>query len=306
MSYTVGQVSVWNGVGWKQAVSPFWSPSPGSVSAYSTGTTINFPGTAHTDSAWVEVIGSANAGKALGMAIGLHVSAANTSTLIEIAKGTAGGEVVILPKTPVGSWILGGERTQRNALFIPIEINQGDRISARIQGARTTGSATIYTPITVQAANTTTATALDVYGASTATSKGVALSDTANVYVEVTGSATTAYGALIAVASAGTTTMQTRSGLITIATGAAGAEVDIFSKSYLQTTSEQVVWNAPYVGLAANDVFYSSGTVNNANPATFIGNNIWPVFIPQGTRIAAKASIGTASQAQIAVIGVRP
>jgi hypothetical protein len=306
MSYTAGQVSVWNGVGWEQAVSPFWSPSPGSVSAYGTGTTISFPGTAHTDSAWVQLIGSANAGKALGMAIGLHVSAADTSTLIEIAKGTAGGEVVILPKTPVGSWVLSANNTQKNALFIPIEINQGDRISARIQGARTTGSATIYSPITVAATNTTTATALDVYGANTATSKGVALSNTANVYVEVTGSATTSYGALIAVASAGTATMQNRNGLITIATGAAGAEVDIFSKSYAQTNAEIVIWNAPFVGLAANDVFYSSGTVNSANPATFIGNNIWPVFIPQGTRIAAKASFGTASEAQIAVIGVRP
>jgi hypothetical protein len=306
MSYTAGQVSVWNGVGWEQAVEPFWSPSPGSVSAYGTGTTIAFPGTAHTNSAWIQLIGSANAGKALAMAIAVHVSAADTSTLIEIAKGTAGGEVVILPKTPVGSWVVSTNLANRNALFIPIEINQGDRVSARIQGARTTGSATIYTPITVEATNTTTATALDVYGASTATSKGVALSNTANVYVEVTGSATTAYGALIAVASAGTTTLQTRNGLITIATGAAGAEVDIFSKPYAQTTAELVSWNSPFVGLSANSVFYSSGTVNNANPATLIGNNIWPVFIPQGTRIAAKASFGTASEAQIAVIGVRP
>jgi hypothetical protein len=306
MSYTAGQVSVWNGVGWEQAVEPFWSTTPGSVSAYGTGTIINYPGTAHTDSAWIQLIGSANAGKAIGMAIGLHVSGADTSTLIEIAKGTAGGEIVILPKTPVGSWALSATRDLRNALFIPLEINQGDRISARIQGARTTGSATIYSPITVQAANTTTATALDVYGASTATSKGVALSNTANVYVEVTGSATTAYGALIAVASAGTTTMGNRSGLITIATGAAGAEVDIFSKSYEQTTSENVSWNTPSVRLAAVDAFYPSGTVNGSITPTYIGNNIFPVFIPQGTRIAAKASFGTASEAQIAVIGVRP
>jgi hypothetical protein len=306
MSYTAGQVSVWNGVGWEQAVSPFWSPSPGSVSAYGTGTNIAFPGTAHTDSAWVEVIGSATAGKALAMAIGVHINGANTGTLIEIAKGTAGGEVVILPKTPVGSWNITASNLARNALFIPIQINQGDRISARIQGARTTGSAVIFSPITVQANNTTTATAVDVYGASTATSKGVALSNTADVYVEVTGSATTSYGALIAVASAGATTLGARNGLITIATGAAGAEVDIFSKSYAQTTTEIVSWNTPFVGLAQNDVFYSSGTVNSATPATFLGNNIWPVFIPQGTRIAAKASFGTASEAQIAVIGVLP
>jgi hypothetical protein len=305
MSYTAGRVSVWNGVGWEQAVEPFWSPSPGSVSAYGTGTLINFPGTAHTNSAWVQIIGSANAGKALGLAIGIGVSGADTGTLIEIAKGTAGGETVILPKTPIGSWAITPTNTARNALFFPFEINQGDRISARIQGVRTTGSAVIYNPITVQAANTTTATALDVYGASTATSKGVALSQTPNVYVEVTGSATTSYGALIAVASAGSTSMSSRDGFITIATGAAGAEVDIFSKSYAQTTAEVISWNTPFVGIMPNDIFYSSGTVNNANPATFLGNNIWPVFIPQGTRIAAKASFGTASAA-IAVIGVQP
>lgn len=305
MSYSAGQVSVWNGVGWEQAVEPFWALSPGSVTGYGTGTIINYPGTAHTNSTWVEIIGSANAAKAIGMAIGVSLSAANTSTLIEIAKGTAGGEQTILGKVPVGSWFFGGANTQRNTLFFPFEINQGDRISARIQGIRTTGSATIYNPITIQALNTTTATALDVYGASTATSKGVALSNTPNVYIEVTGSAINSYGALIAVASAGANTLNAANGIITIATGAAGSEVDIFSKSYSVDTAERVQWNNPSTMQATNDVFYSSSTANLSNPNSLLGNNIWPVFIAQGTRIAAKASFGTGG-AEIAVIGVRP
>ena len=239
------------------------------------------------------------------MGIGISIFGADTATLIELAKGTAGGEQTILGKIAIGSWQNTGTNTARSSLFIPFQINQGDRISARIQGIRTTGSAVIYNPITVQAANTTTATALDVYGVSTATSRGIALSQTPNVYVEVTGSATTSYGALIAVASGGAGTMVNRDGIITIATGAAGAEVDIFSRSYSQNISEVVHWNVPQSGTVANNIFYPTNTANNTAPLTFVGNNIWPVFIPQGTRIAAKPSFGTASAA-IAVIGVRP
>lgn len=305
MSYSAGQVSVWNGVGWEQAVEPFWAPSPGSVSSYGTGLVINYPGTAHTMSSWVEIIGSANAGKAIGFGLANSLSAQNTATLIEIAKGTAGGETTILGPVPVGSWILQSSISGRNALFFPFEVADGDRISARIQGQKTSGSVTIYTPITVDAPNTTTATALDVIGTDSATSKGVALSQTADVYVEIIGSAAATYGALIAVVSAGTTTMQTRSGAITIATGAAGSEVDLFSRSYASDTAERIWFNNSQGTTFNNLVHYATGSAVTTGPTGYISNNIWPVFIPQGTRIAAKASFGTAS-ADIAIIGVRP
>ena len=305
MSYTAGQVSVWNGVGWEQVVEPFWSPSPGSVSSYGTGLLINYPGTAHTMSSWVEIIGSANAGKAIGFGLAASLSAQNNATLIEIAKGTAGGETTILAPIPVGSWILNSNISGRNALFFPIELAAGDRISARIQGQRTTGSVTIYHPITVDAQNTTTATALDVIGTDLATSKGVALSQTADVYVEVTGSAAATYGALIAVVSAGTGSLGNRSGAITIATGAAGSEVDLFSRSYASDTAERIWFNNSQ-GTTFNNLFhYASGSATTTGPNGYISNNIWPVFIPQGTRIAAKASFGTASS-DIAIIGVKP
>lgn len=301
MSYTAAQVQVWNGVGWEQPVQPFWAISRGTVTNYTSGTFIPYPGTAHTNSAWVEIVGSASAAKALTLSIGCSVNAANTSTLIEIAKGSAGSEATILAKTPVGSWSSTSAAADRNGLFIPVQIADGDRISARIQGARTSGSVNIYSPITIENTRTTTATALDVIGADLATSRGVALSDTPDVYVEVIGSAEATYNALIPIVSAGNASLLARTSLVTIATGAAGSEVDLFQAGVQTTTTEVVYFNGLRT-LTPNDVtFFAAGT---STPTNYGGNNIQPVFIPQGTRIAAKISSGTA-RSDIAIIGVR-
>lgn len=304
MSYTAGQVTVWNGSGWALATTPLWQSSYASVTSYTLQTFINYPGTAHTWSNWLEVIGTANAGQAFSVQFGCSVSGQNTATLIEFAKGSAGSEQSIIGPIAVGSWTSTTGQSQ-GALFLPYELSDGDRISARIQGARTTGSATIRNPISINASNITGATAMDVFTVSTATSRGVALSASANVYVEVTGSATNTYGAIIVVPSGGTSGMNNTAPLLTIATGAAGAEVDVVTYAYRQDTGEAIYSNRFTDNLVNQGNMYMHGTANNTNTNAAHKNNVIPVWIPQGTRVAAKTNTANPN-ADVSIIGIRP
>ena len=306
MSYSAGQVSVWNGVGWQQAVSPFWQSSVATVSSYAGTADIAYPGTAHTMSAWTQIIGSATAGQAFAVQFGCSASGVNSATLIEFAKGSAGSETSLVGPIAVGSWDV-GTGASRGSLFIPIKLDEGDRISARVQGARTSGTAALSWPISVTTPNTIAATAIDVSPVSTATSRGVAMSASANVYVEVIGSVANSWGAVVLIPSAGTNTIGINAAacILTLATGAAGAEVDVLTTRFGVTTGEVLRTNR-LVDQADNfSSFYVHGTVANASVNGFHRNNVQPIAIPQGTRISAKVDTAN-TRADLTILGIRP
>lgn len=306
MSYTAGRVSVWNGVGWQQAIEPFWGMGLPTVTSYGTAINILYPGTAHTMSDWTEVIGSASAAQAFAIQFGCSVSGVNSATLLEFAKGSAGSETSIVAPFAVGS-LDSATGTSRNSVFIPIQLQDGDRISARIQGARTSGTAFISFPISIETPNTSAATAIDVSPVSTATSRGVAMSASANVYVEVFASATNDYGAIAVIPSAGTSTIgiNASAAVLTLATGAAGAEVDVLSTYFGVTTGEVVRFNRVFDINDNVGSFYAYGTGIITSVSALHRNNVQPIAIPQGTRLSAKVNTAN-TRIDLTILGIRP
>jgi hypothetical protein len=100
-------------------------------------------------------------------------------------------------------------------------------------------------PFTVQAFDSgnysSAPTDVDVIGTSTGTSRGTALSSTANAYAQVTASTTNAYKAIAIVPSAADTSLAGFNLTYTLATGASGSEVDRASLTVLSTSNEIIL-----------------------------------------------------------------
>jgi hypothetical protein len=314
MSYTVGQAQYWDGSSWQPALSNFAAISVGSIAAVTNTSNVNIvtSSTAHTKSAWTQLTGSATAdGFAFAIPVGIHVADNNTATLVDIAKGASGSEVAIAENIAVGSWFRTTTASQQSSLFIPLKINKGDRISARVQSARTSGTATFYRGSIIQSPYFTNGTtALVTMGASTATSEGLSMSASANVYVEIEDSTPNDFISLgFYVSQSSTAIPSSVFNLITYATGAAGAEVEIARHVVFGHTSEYVRVNeSSTYGLHENSAAYYEygGTLNPASISSTLRNNYIPIFIPAGTRIAAKINAASRQYMQACVVGVRP
>lgn len=302
-----GQAQVWDGSQWIPAKLPIGAAgTPIAHPLLATAVVgIARPGTAHTKSAWTEIIGSAQGGNVFGLIPTVDVSGQDTATLIDIAKGSAGSEVILAENIPIGSY-RSENVTNPGAqhVVVPVNLTPGDRISARIQSIRTSGTVSIGARKEANLIDFTANSAVDVYGGNTATSAGIAMSASANVYVEVTGSATREYYAMMPLVSCSSGTQQVSTFKVTYATGAAGSEVDIFDY-WKQSNSGEQIFNAqnttanPPLNFQPLTQSFSGVAITYAMP-----NEIFKIRIPQGTRISAKIDTASRSYVDAAFMGL--
>jgi hypothetical protein len=314
MTIQAGDVLVWDGSDWQVALKPIGAIGTSVCytrtnldTAMGTSTIINYPGTAHSKSAWTELTGSALAGNLISIGATVSVNTQDTRTLIDIAKGSAGAEQILVENYPIGSWATSTSAISALKITLPLQINDGDRISARIQGVRTSGSATVGLRVVGSVADVSIGTAVDVIGVNAADSAGIAMSASANTYVELTASTSRDYYAMAAIISASGSTMQATAQKITFATGAAGSEVDLFDSYASTNTSESCFWSPggetrPTLHPIPLLVSYESFS-NNAI-SYFVHNPFFKKRIPAGTRIAAKIDAASRNYFDASVLGI--
>jgi len=207
------------------------------------GTTLTASATAHTKGSWAQLIASTSAEcTALGINIGnVAVSNADTAMLVDIGVGAAGSEVVRVENIAVGGATLLARGSGGLFFMLPLRIAAGSRIAARCQSVRTSGTGVIHCAPMAMGASHVVPTAVDVLGASTADSRGTAMSGASGTWVEITGSTARDYSAVLVIPSIiGTTITTARAVRYTIGIGAAGAEVAIGSTLADYTTLERV------------------------------------------------------------------
>lgn len=235
-------------------------PSPVESSA---PVTVTASASTNTKGSWVELIASTDANAYwinVSAAISGRGNAIDTSFLLDIGTGASGSETVRIADLGMGY------RDGRSTL-LPIYVPSGTRVAARGQSNVASRAATVSCQVLSDLAPTTLGQTLDTYGATTATSRGTNL-PTSNTYVEITSSTTQAYKALVATPTGSGTTFQPDTSTYTIARGASGSEIELFSFD-VETFSTELL------------------TISDKELSTvYVGD------IPAGTRLAVKQSIG--------------
>jgi hypothetical protein len=210
--------------------------------------------TTHTKTAWTQLFASTAARAGL-MSINIqqqNVSAANNSTLIDIATGAAGSETAILSDLAVGGATSAGGAYTGISFFVPVRIAAGTRVSARAQTAVASRNVTVHMALYNLRSALTLPTSLDVIGTSTATSAGTAMSGASGTWVQITASTSQLYRAILLIPSVGSTSVTTVSTDMDIGVGAAGSEVVIGTVPMRFTSAEQAgnPIESPYLPMA--------------------------------------------------------
>jgi hypothetical protein len=281
----IANASVWNGSAWVDAVGRSWYQNQPNTPT-STGTaTVTANTSAHTKGAYAEVIASTSAAGTMLVLIfsGVQTSNANTATLVDIATGAAGSETIIIPNIAIGGSAQSAVRDIAGvALTLPVNIPAGTRLSARIQSV-VTGGKTAGVEARVYSINdpSLTATTLTTLAADTATSQGLSLAGASGSYTQVIASTAAAYSALAISPSVHNSVIPNNHGVYTVATGAAGSEVDI-------GTIECFNWSSEGVASVATGTY-----------------TVFPVTLPAGSRVAVKHNIASnPDRYGVSVIGV--
>jgi hypothetical protein len=210
---------------------------------HSTGfATATASATAHTKGNWAQLVSSTSATtSALLIRVSdVAVSGTDTATLLDIGVGAAGSETAVISNVAVG----GAHSLANNGVYfmVPVKVDSGSRISARIQAKVTTPQTA---RVEVWAFNVGNAdlvsTTVDVLGTSTATSEGTAMSGASGTYVQVVASTSQAYKAVVVVPSTSEASMNSITGITyTVAVGASGAESDIGRLTFNSSSAEAV------------------------------------------------------------------
>lgn len=254
--------------------------------ALTTSVNMTSDASAHTKGAYVEVIASTGGevDRLLILSGASSSSTVNSSALMDIAVGAAGSEVVVIPDVFIGY--------APAALWwdIPIAIPSGARISARYQSARTSTNCAIQV-VALKRSNEAIqrpASYTVSIGTDTSTSQGVTLTSGAGskgAYAELTSSCPVSLqGVQIGIGQASSTNASSGTIRVDIAVGAAGSETVIIPDVQ---------------ALGAN----TENIARNINAPFF-----WPVRIPHGARIAARASnsagSGAAYNVDVSLVGI--
>lgn len=249
----------------------------GSVGADSGGTAITSNASADTKGSYVELIAStAFHASAIMVQNGAH--ATGTVFLIDIAVGAASSEQDI-----IGNLFRGGKSDYILAPIFPISVAAGSRVSARCQDDVGSGAVDIsVTLIGNTLLNSASLSRVTAYGASTSTSAGTAVtpgSNTKGSYAQLTASTTAPMRSCIVVVSGADVALPNAAGLADIAVGAA--------------TSEQVlIPNLRYELMASLDTLL---------PQCW---GPFPVNVPSGTRISARAAASNTQGLYAVVYGI--
>lgn len=197
--------------------------------------TLTASGTPHNKGAWSELITAADidyTGIWIFTNTGVSVSATDTSTLLDVGFGAAASEVSV-----VGEIGLGFANSVR-AIYLPLYVPAGTRVSARIQSVVVSETLVVWCmlvggggygpPLVGRQAVT--------YGANTGTSGGVAMTvpgaaNTKGAWTQITASTTAPIRWLLAcvMGPAGDNNITNQEGLVDIGVGGAGAEVVVIA-----------------------------------------------------------------------------
>jgi hypothetical protein len=246
-----------------------------------TSVTLTANSSAHTFGAWTQVIASVpeNTSMIIVDVSGIGVTTVNTASIISIGIGASGSE------TELFNFACGSATTALAGAIsglqfvIPVQINSGSRIAARLQSI-VTGGKTATIKIKTFDANEYDfiyqPQKYDSLGVDLATSRGTNVA-ASNTYTEIVASTSNIYRGVcvipsVATDNAGNVTNHTMS----LGVGPSGSEVQIGSLSYQ---------------VASNETLYSSP------------NFFMPALIPAGSRIAVRQS-STATFVDASVIGV--
>lgn len=241
---------------------------PGVVQRSAT-VTVTADVTIHTKGAWTELIASTTADSdTLTLFVVNSQSGVATQGLIDIGVGSAGNEVVVVGNA-VGGQINNQASIQKVDQCFPVFIPKGSRVAARIQNVVSSRTASVN--VTLGFSGRPVAGYVDTYGADTATSVGVTLTNS-NTYYEVTASTSAPYKAIVMVPQG--SSLNTPAALVdyTLGVGSSGSETDLRSLSTQISSAE----------------FQSL----NWTELPFI---YWGYF-PAGSRLAVKSSGGAASR----------
>ncbi|KKK94143.1 hypothetical protein LCGC14_2685790 [marine sediment metagenome] len=249
----------------------------GAVTADSGGTGITSNASANTKGLYTQLIAS-TAFQATAIMVQHGASATGASFLIDISIGAADSEQVI-----ISNLFRLAKNDYMLAPIFPISTPAGSRIAARCQDD--IGSGTLDLSISLfgnTLLNSASLSRVTAYGATTATSLGTAVtpgSNTEGAYAELSGSTTNPTRALLVVCAASDIALPNAQGLIDIAVGAA--------------TSEQVI--------LSNLRYELMSSLDTLVPQCW---GPFPVNIPAGIRIAARAAASGAQDLSAVVYGM--
>lgn len=206
---------------------------------------------ANTKGAWTELIASSSVNASL---IYLNVAAtatsgANTATLIDIAIGASGSEIIIAENIAVGS-------AQPIQLSFPFKIPSGSRISVRNQSVVTGGKTQNITCILMDVGDyDISPTSVDSIGGNTANSQGISFSGSSGTWVEAIASTSRAYKAVCLILSAHSNNMLSLPNLLySIGIGSSGNEIEFGTSRHSFSNSETSVSQFPFNHLFGYDI----------------------------------------------------
>jgi hypothetical protein len=257
----------------------------GAVTASTTLTTVTAHATAHTKGSYTELLaatGFDTSGLMLRLGGAPSASGVDSSTLLDIAVGAAGSEVVLVANIPLGGYISG----DRYAWVLPVRVPAATRIAARTQSAVTSQAITLqvvpfgggflgpegYARATTYGSDTATSSAVQPTTAGTLHTKGA--------WTQVNASIVNPMRALtVCVAAPVTNSATTAAGLLDIGVGASGSEIVIVPNVNFSISSAEQCQYVPITvpvnqpaGVRVACRYQSASTAAGAKPSVaFIG-----------------------------------
>jgi hypothetical protein len=248
----------------------------------SSAVTVTANASAHTKGSWTELIASASANASWLIVVvqNINTASVDTKTLLDVGTGASGSEAAAISNIAVGGAITSA--TNGVVIPIPIKIDSGTRIAARIQSVVTGGKTASITAFLFDAGDHAVApTSFDVIGTDAATSAGTAYSGASGTYVQAIASTSNKYRGVIFVPSTNNATVGGITVNARIATGASGAEQDFAVSRAVYQNNEAVFTLQPFL--------------------TLFGKNI-----PAGSRLSVKHDIAaTPDRYGFCLIGIR-
>jgi hypothetical protein len=254
----------------------------GAVTASSTGTSVSDNTTVNTKGNWAQIIASTEV-EGSGLIVSLSQATQSGDSLIDIAIGAGGSEVVIVENL-LFSIVTGSAGGQ--LYYIPIKIPRGSRISARKQNSvgGTTRGEVLALVVGSQIGSEQPFSRVTTYGADTTDSGGKEVDPGAVAHtktiVEVAASTTNRIKSLVmAFGQKGSSSLSTATWLVEVMIGAGGSEKVLIPEFALNATATKDTLVPMVVGPL-------------------------PVDIPAGTRVSIRAqcSITTTPGRQFDVV----
>ena len=236
----------------------------GFSTAASRGILLNAPGSTNTKSGYTEVINSTDYDWGAILVSG-RTNNGHTEHFFDVAVGAASSEDIIIPNL----YVAGRDLQSLKTWCFPIGVPSGSRIAVRHQANSNQQAVVAINGLPLSQAMMGGFAKVDTYGANTGSTVGVdidpgASAETKGAYSQITSSTSDDYiGFVLSLGiSANTTAANFSNWLIDVAIGAASSEQIILPDLPMRSSAQEVV------------AFYTG---------------FFPIGIPSGTRIAARA-----------------